>query len=378
MSLLNDVMRDLQTRGVLGMPPLAGLQPVSDIPHSHQKRHLLMPVLGALTVVAAVMMWRPVNDGTWLSPLAWITGEETTPVEAEPQAAFAPPAEVRPIVVATGKDLRELFDIETSAGNPASEVPVPESAAPAIAANEEAVPEPDTAAIVDLPAVEAQPIAAAWDMPAEEPVAPDAGASRTTILRREPGIDDVDGIMLRAQNAMRKHDLVTAEREFREALAIDPADAEKWIYVYSVLVAAARPAAAEQALQQGLSLADEPGGLAKIYARLLVDRGNKERAVGVLNTHRPAPASDTEYDAFLAALLQQTGSYAEAGDVYRSLLAVDPRSGPWLFGLAMSDDSLGNIAEALAGFDRALASGSLKPPLDRYARRRIAELQAYD
>ena len=377
MSLLNDVMRDLQTRGVMGLPPLAGLHPVAGVPSSHHKRHMLVPILGALMVVTAVVMWRPASDSGWLSPLVWVTGVEPAPAETEPRAVSSQAEELRPVVIATGKDLRELFDIEAAAGKPVPARAVEEPAATSTAT----APEPATDVIVDLPAVESQPIAAAWDASSileAEPVAPDAGAKRTTILRREPGIDDVDGILMRAQNAMRKHDLVTAERAFREALAIDSGNAEIWTYLYSVLVGAARPSAAEQALRQGLNLANDPSSLAKIYARVLVDRGDKESAVRILNTHRPAPASDAEYDAFLAALLQQTGSYAEAGDVYRSLLAIDPDSGAWLIGLAMSDDSLGNIAEALAGFGRALESGSLKSPLDRYARRRIAELQAYE
>lgn len=377
MSLLNDVMRDLQTRGVMGLPPLAGLQPVADVPPSHYKRHMLVPILGALMVVAAVVMWRPVNHSGWLSPLVWVTGVEPAPPEAEPLAVSSQAEELRPVVIATGKDLRELFDIEAVAGNSAPDRSVGASAA----TNAATVPEAVTETIVELPAVESQPIAAAWDassMIEDEPVAPDAGAKRTAIQRREPGIDDVGGIMMRAQNALRKHDLVTAERAFREALVIDSGNAEIWTYLYSVLVGAGRPAAAEQTLRQGLNLASDPSSLAKLYARVLVNRGDKEGAVRVLNAHRPAPASDAEYDAFLAALLQQTGSYAEAGEVYRGLLVVDPDSGAWLIGLAMSDDSLGNISEALPGFERALESGSLKSPLDRYARRRIAELQAYE
>ena len=54
MSLLNDVLRDLQTRGVFGVPPLAGLQPVTDVPAHHRKRALLLPVLGGVFVASTM------------------------------------------------------------------------------------------------------------------------------------------------------------------------------------------------------------------------------------------------------------------------------------------------------------------------------------
>ena len=177
---------------------------------------------------------------------------------------------------------------------------------------------------------------------------------------------------------MRSDDLPGAERLFREALTIDPGNGAVWSYLYSILVRASKPAAAEQALRQGLISAKEPAPLAKLYARLVLDRGEKDAAVRILRTHRPAAASDTEYDAFLAALLQQQGQYAEAGEIYRKLLTVEPDSGSWWIGLAMSSDSIGNRPEALSAFQRALRTDSLKTPLDRYARRRAAELQAND
>ncbi len=177
---------------------------------------------------------------------------------------------------------------------------------------------------------------------------------------------------------MRSNDLPSAERSFREALVVDSGDGAVWSYLYSVLVRTSRPAAAEQALQRGLISARQPAALAKLYARMLLDRGEKDAAVSILQTHRPVSASDTEYDAFLAALLQQLGQYTEAGEIYRKLLTVEPSSGSGWIGLAMSYESLGNRPDALSAFQRALRTESLKIPLARYARRRTAELQAND
>ena len=177
---------------------------------------------------------------------------------------------------------------------------------------------------------------------------------------------------------MGGNDLRTAEHLFREALVADSGDAATWSYLYSVLVRASQPAAAERALQRGMASARQPAALAKLYARMLLDRAEKDAALSILQAHRPRAAADAEYDAFLAALLQQLGHYGEAGEIYRTLLTVEPGSGSGWIGLAMSHDSLGNRADALSAFERALGTGSLKTPLARYARRRSAELKSYD
>ena len=134
---------------------------------------------------------------------------------------------------------------------------------------------------------------------------------------------------------------------------------------------------AANTLFSGLVAAEEPAPLAKLYARMLLDRGEKQAAISMLQNHRPA-MTDTEYDAFLAAMLQQQGRFAEAGTIYRQLLDSNQNLGSWWIGLAMSSDSLGDRADAMAAFQRALRADALKPALAMYARRRIAELQAND
>ena len=397
MSLLNDVLRDLQTRGVFGVPPLAGLQPVTDVPTQHRKRVLLLPVLAGVFVASAIVMWRPVADGTLFPSIARIlpgaSGQPHSATQAASQTGEGTVAQAEPpAVAATGDDLRDLFTVDDS--NQSSPVPHTEIGAdsaadspPASAISAQLPQLADSRELVEAPASTASP--AAPDTPPDTtsaamlesppPTASPAPAktdNATSIMRHEPGADDVEGIIARALKAMRSNDLFTAEGMFREALVLESGDVDIWSYLYTVLIKTSRPAAAEQVLQQGLINADEPAALAKLYARMLLDRGEKDAAISILRTHRPPAAADIEYDSFLAALLQQQGQYAEAGDIYKALLTVDPGSGSTWIGLAMSNDSLGNREDALAAFKRALTTGSLKPPLARYARRRSTELKA--
>ncbi len=405
MSLLNNVLRDLQTRGAFGVEPLTGLEPVAEAPTQHRWPALLLSALAALSIASATVLWRPAADGRWLPSIASIMVD----ADAQPQPGFqtapktSPQAE--PDVTASGDQSSGAVPVDrTSESSPAPldddvvDTPVPPDFQTLAKTSPQA--EPDLAATGDhssgafpvdrtsqsSPAPLDDDVAnTAADSPsssAESAVSPVSAVApaTATILRRET-VDAATAAarsVTRGLTAMRGNDLPTAERLFREALTIDPGDGAVWSYLYSVLVRASKPGAAEQALRRGLISAKQPAPLAKLYARMLLDRGEKDAAVSMLRTHRPLPASDIVYDAFLAALLHQLGQYTEARDIYRKLLTVEPSTGSWWIGLAMSDESLGNRPEALSAFQRALRTQSLKIPLTRYARRRIAELQAHD
>ena len=390
MSLLNNVLRDLQTRGARGVEPLTGLEPVAEAPAQHRWRTLLLPALSALSVTSAIVLWRPVADGRWIPSFARMMVD----ADAQPPSEFQTVPKTLPQPepglaatsnnTATSDNSRSVTPINsTSKSGPA---PLDDLVVDTAADAPPSSPVSVESAASPIPMVAAEsPVSQTSTVPTEAAVSPGSSVATVapataTMMRREPGGAATAAARSAAKGlvAMRGDDLPGAERLFREALSIDPGVGTVWGYLYSTLVRASKPAAAEQALRRGLISAKEPAPLAKLYARLLLDRGEKNAAVGILRTHRPVAASDTEYDAFLAALLQQLGQYAEAGEIYRKLLTIEPGSGSWWIGLAMASDSIGNRPEALSAFQRALRTDSLKTPLTRYARRRSAELQAYD
>ena len=478
MSLLNNVLRDLQTRGAFGVEPLTGLEPVAEAPTQHRWTALLLPALAVLSMASATVLWQPASDGRWLASFARIMVGADMHSQSGLQTAAKTSPQAEPDLTASGDPSRGVFpDNKTSESSPAlldddvvdtaADAPPAKSPSasadspPAVLADQYVVQlgafvDPANAAsllkflqqngfpILTRSTIDAEggtltrmlagPYANraaalsakealeadGWlgyvrikvdtDTPAEPDLTASGDHSRAvlpidktnqsspapldddvvntmadapataTISRRDTGdaATAAARFVTRGLIAMRGNDLQTAERLFREALTIDPGDGATWSYLYSVLVRASKPAAAEQALRRGLISARQPAPLAKLYARMLLDRGETDAAVSILRTHRPLPASDIEYDAFLAALLQQLGQYTEAGDIYRQLLTVEPGTGSWWIGLAMSYESLGNRPDALSAFERALRAESLKIPLTRYARRRIAELQAHD
>jgi MSHA biogenesis protein MshN len=381
MSLLNNVLRDLQTRGELGVEPLTGLEPVTEPPTQHHRHALILPAVAALSVASAIALWGPVSDGRWIPSFVriMIDGDARSQSRFQTVPKTSPQAESD--LAATGDnattDNSAASGEDAATGDNAAISDISRAVTPINTASKSSpAPVVDDVADTQTDSPPSSQVSVEMAVSATSTVSP----STATAVRREAGNVTTAAARSAARGlvAMRSDDLPGAERLFREALTIDPGNGAVWSYLYSILVRASKPAATEQALRQGLISAKEPAPLAKLYARLLLDRGEKDAAVTILRTHRPAAASDTEYDAFLAALLQQQGQYAEAGEIYRKLLTVEPDSGSWWIGLAMSSDSIGNHPEALSAFQRALRTDSLKTPLDRYARRRTAELQADD
>ncbi len=381
MSLLNNVLRDLQTRGELGVEPLTGLEPVAEPSTQHRWHALILPAVAALSVASAIALWGPVADGRWIPSFARIMVDADVQPQSKLQTVPKSSPQAEPDLAASSDNATTSNNATT--GNKAA---IGEDAATGddatISDSSRDVTPINTSSKSNPAPVDNYVADTQADAPPASQVSVESAVSpaTATTLRRETGNAAIAAARSAARGvaAMRGDDLVNAERLFREALSIDPGNGAVWSYLYSTLVKASKPAAAEQALRRGLISAKEPAPLAKLYARLLLDRGEKDAAVGILRTHRPVATADTEYDAFLAALLQQLGQYAEAGEIYRKLLAVEPDSGPWWIGLAMSSDSIGNRPDALSAFQRALRTDSLKTPLARYARQRTAELQAYD
>lgn len=324
MSLLNDVLRDLQSRGAPEPRPLDGLAPVATVANRFK-----WP-LWSLAIVAlgvAVLAWRPI---------AVAIAHDPQPAPTATVAADLPIATV-PVADTPVMDTRPA-DVTTPVSSP-------------VAAELQRMPEPE----------------------ADVPAAP----AKAVIVRRQhsQAEDRTNPPLSSGLQALQSGDLAAAERFFNDTLAIDASDTSAWVYLYQTQTRAAKVAAAEQTLRRSLSRASEPAELANLYARLLVARKETARAIAILQDYRPTTTSDRDYDAFLAALLQQQGRFSEAGSLYRELLDRDPQPGAWWVGLAMSSDSLGDRDAALAAFERALRADHLKQPLANYARRRIAELE---
>jgi MSHA biogenesis protein MshN len=135
-----------------------------------------------------------------------------------------------------------------------------------------------------------------------------------------------------------------------------------------------RVSEAAESLREGLRLRPSATPLAKLYARVLVDQGDNDAAVAVLERAAPQVAADPNYFALLAVLYRGVGKHAQAAQVYQQMLKIQSGVAAWWMGLALSKDAMGESAQALEAFQRAQHAGGLKAEVLQYVLSRIAAL----
>lgn len=166
-----------------------------------------------------------------------------------------------------------------------------------------------------------------------------------------------------------------AVRALQEALRISPWHVEARQLLARELIRAGRPAAARDLLEAGLQRV--PGHLpfALALARLHVSRGDDRAALAVLERQRRRAGKAPDYLGFLAAVYQRLGRHDEAVAAYRAALEARPGEARWWAGLAISLEQLRRWREARDAYRRAGHSGPLEPKLARYLASRLAALE---
>ena len=329
MSLVNDMLRDLQVRDGPGGPAFAGLEPVGpdDEPQSRAKLTLSFMALALALPLYLVSMGLEEQDVIGRADVV-TTGAETAAQHAELELPSSseerPAAKEKAAQPVTSDDEAVKPSIEQVATTAKK---LPKAPPPrAVASTEAPAPVPGSAM-------------------KKRPVQAEAIASAT---RQRPG----------------------------ETVPRDPQDGAAWLRLYESLLDRGEAEAAEATILKGLGSAKDPSLLASRYARVLIGRGELGQARAVLQDHRPVAGFDADYEALLAWLLQSTARHREAADVYRTLLASNTQFGDWWVGLAISLENIGDRKGALQAYEQARDSAQIKSALASYASQRIAALNA--
>lgn len=175
--------------------------------------------------------------------------------------------------------------------------------------------------------------------------------------------------------AMQQGRWASAAEHFTRALRSQPKMLRARVQLITSLQQQGELEAAVKQMQQGLAQRPENPLLRKQYARYLLDQKDYAPAIELLQSAPlPAVSGDPDYHALLAALLQQAGRFAAAGQVYRQLLQVRTDNALWWFGLALALDQAQDHEEASQAYKQALALPQLQDHLRAYSRERLRVL----
>lgn len=368
MSLINDMLRDLETRrsATPTSTPVPALEGIAAVPAPDAGRHRRRAALGVGLVAVVAVAWFLYTARTPVHPPA-----TAAPPPAASALAPAPPDPApvaNPVTnkaMATMRGGRPVTSEATPPTRTTVAVPTPATARPSGGSPVGAVG--DAARAVSARSGAARAVAV--------PRHPPARVAPVVVRRIAPPPDPATRFYRRALARLRAGDSGAAEAALQRALALDPAQERARELLAALWMRAGRNAAAKALL--GPYVAGHPGDftLVRLYARVLVGEGDLRGARRTLEASLPEATDDPAFDALLAAVYQRLGEHRRAATAYRAALTLRPLDGTRWAGLGIALEGSGATREAQAAYRRAVDLGGLAPALARYVRERLAALR---
>lgn len=146
--------------------------------------------------------------------------------------------------------------------------------------------------------------------------------------------------------------------------------------LHVAVAVAADPVEAAPGVRKTPSSGSRHLALEKSAARRALESGRFAEAYAHLRPRVTEARRDVEYLGLLAVAAMRTGSHGEAMVLYQRLTALQPDSGRWRTGLALSQDRLGLNADGV--FREALARSDGSGAIGTALRERLADLSDGD
>jgi MSHA biogenesis protein MshN len=426
MSLINKMLQDLDARGTPKDGALPGqVKPVERAPARPQGRVIALAVGGAVAVLALGWLgWNQLHRGAKPAAVAVAAAPKaapgvvnvprsvTGPVQAAgvPAAASAPapapavaPAASAPAPVeathaaaadadapaakhmtrAERRAERKRLARERKEEEAATRRHVKAEKAAAVRAQDVAPMEPDSEQAREARRAMAQALAvrgksakktSAAMLAAARAAAHEEGtkARHGAEGRQETAKQRAEGEYRRALVSLQEGRTLDTVASLEQALKYDPAHEAARQTLVGLLIEANRPDEAMRQLQLGLTLDPRQPAMAKLLARLQIERGGN--GIDTLTRTLPYAGNDPDYHAFLAAALARQQRHREAAEQYQLAVRAAPSNGVWWMGLGISLQAEKRNGEALDAFQRARASGGLSQELQGFVERRIQQL----
>lgn len=393
MSLINNVLQDLDQRSALSAPDGKLLpEQVRALPPPPDKEWFWGVVSLLLVAALCWVGWvaYQLQPRSVATELAFKAAEEAprnaerariAALQVPPQAQAAdkpaksaPPAETAKPAPSEAALLSEAAGLAAEPAKPPTVLPELFKLASAI----------ETPIAPRAPAQNASPAETAVPSPAkskpEKPTAapsPKAPVAATRLEKREQprsGAEKAEAEFRRAAGLLNQGRVSEAAAGFTAALALDPTHEAARQSLAAVLIENRRFDEAGRVLQDGLALNPANGRFAMVLARIYAEQGNNVLALEILEKAKSSAQGDAEFNPLSGAILQRLSRHEEAAEAYRAAVQAVPQSGIAWVGLGISLEALRRPAEAGDAFRRAVATGSLSAEVKTYAEQRARQL----
>ncbi len=396
MSLLNDVLRDLDARRADATAGADLQREIRSLPVVRERPRWLpwMLVAAILASAGAAVLWMERGAGGAVPRGDERASEQRAAAPAAPPSANVPasaasPASETPVASVAAAAAQPLAD----PGEPAlraalqlDRLPRQEIAAarPAVRPRVEPAAKARTEPSAEPVAAKAEPAAASTPLAAPPKARPEVadGTPKNTdskspgLVEKKPVLatprDRADAELHIAQSLLAQGRVNDAVESLRAALRHDPGHSTARQLWLKVLLEGKRNDEAVAVLQEGLEAQANQTGWAMTLARLLVEKNDLAAAERVLGRSWPYGASNPAYAGFYGHVRSRLGQHKDAVELYQVATRLAPAEGRWWFGLASSLEGAGRAGEAREAYRQAQQSGNLPAELTAIAEQRLA------
>lgn len=388
MSLINDVLRDLERRGHPEAPRSLPRTERTVQPGRRWVWWVLAAVLAGAVLHFGSAPFRETPDSTPIadtsSPPA---SDATSAVQPAPPLLKVMP---RSATAAEPPTSSEPADGDTSASPKEDPVKPEPDGAPAQTTVARAGPEQSPRAAPpseDRQAESTRPDAASSAAPRPDSPAPDSEMVAQRDDGRASGREADDDIVIRrsgnggepiagedplesAKRALGRGQRGLAESKLKRLLDDRPENVNARLLLARLYIENGRPRSAGELLEEGLETGSENSGIAALYGRLLLEQDRVATARTVLDEHAPPVQSDPDYHLLLAMAHRRAGDQEAAIAAYRRLTETSPGLGAAWVGLGVSLEAQGDTLGARTAYQRATGGDDRRAAA--FARQRLA------
>lgn len=173
-----------------------------------------------------------------------------------------------------------------------------------------------------------------------------------------------------AKRALSRGQRSLAESKLKRLLDDRPENVEARLLLARLYIENGRPRSAGALLEKGLETGPEDSGIAALYGRLLLEQDRVATARAVLDEHAPSVQSDPDYHLLLAMAHRRAGDQEAAIAAYRRLTETSPGLGAAWVGLGVSLEAQGDTRGARTAYERATGGDDRRAAA--FARQRLA------
>jgi MSHA biogenesis protein MshN len=195
-----------------------------------------------------------------------------------------------------------------------------------------------------------------------------------TVSRQLSAEQRADNAYREAVSLLRQGRGAEAQKSLQHSLIDQPGHADARVLLARVWLDEGKLTEAKSLLTEGIALRPQSFALYSTLAHAQLAGKDVDSAVATLERGLPAAGENAEYQALLAAALQQQTRHAEAVQHYVTALRQLPDTPNWLVGLGVSLQATNNLSGAAEAYQRALDLG-LPASLAQFARDKLSQLK---